>query len=238
VNGFHALLFTVVVSGTVAGLVWFAAQYFAVIPLIQKAETYEAAYRAAAHTHDEDEDGWKPENGWPRHSLTAVASVLTAIGFAAMLSGLIFLAQRPVNARSGALWGLACFTCFSLAPALGLPPQPPGTAVANLADRQVWWAATVLSTALGIYALAAPRLSKRLKAAGAICLALPHLIGAPHAQGETLVPPALVRQFAIASISTSLLFWLTLGILSGAALSLQRASARLSSVLSSAREVK
>jgi predicted cobalt transporter CbtA len=50
-------------SGVLAGLVLFAVQYFTVIPLIQAAETYEAAgnegYSGAPH----EEEGWQPAEG-------------------------------------------------------------------------------------------------------------------------------------------------------------------------------
>ena len=43
VSEFRRLFLVAVASGALAGLLWFAAQYFAVIPLIQTAEQYEAA---------------------------------------------------------------------------------------------------------------------------------------------------------------------------------------------------
>src|SRR5438270_1844734 len=47
------------------------------------------------------------------------------------------LADEIINTRQGALWDLAAFACVSLAPALGLPPQPPGVVVADLHQRQL-----------------------------------------------------------------------------------------------------
>jgi cobalt transporter subunit CbtA len=210
VSEFRRLFLVAVASGTLAGLLWFGAQYFAVVPLIQTAEKFEAAHEE--HSHHEEE--WKPAEGWQRNGLTALATVLTGIGFSAVLFGLLYLTGRRIDARTGALWGLAGFVCFSLAPALGLPPGPPGVAVADLFDRQLWWAATVASTAMGLYLIAA-RPGWLLKLSGIVCLVLPHAVGSPAASGETMVPAQLVRQFMIASLAAAALFWLALGVIGG-----------------------
>jgi predicted cobalt transporter CbtA len=44
---------------------------------------------------------------------------------------------------------------------------------------------------------------------------LPHGVGAPMPQGEDVVPQALMRDFALLSVATNLLFWLVLGALCG-----------------------
>ncbi len=199
-------------SGAVAGLLLFAVQHFAVVPLIEAAETYEtAAHQSMPH----DDVGWQPADGWQRTSLTALATVLSGIGFAAILFGALALTGQPVDARRGALWGLAGFACFSLAPALGLPPQPPGVAVADLSARQLWWAGTVISTAAGLWLLAGQGRRWAHRIGGAACLLLPHLIGAPIADGQSAVPAQLIRQFTIASLATTGLFWLLLGTVGG-----------------------
>jgi predicted cobalt transporter CbtA len=48
-----------------------------------------------------------------------------------------------------------------------------------------------------------------------ICLVLPHAVGAPAAAGESVVPALLVRRFVIASLTTTGLFWVALGIVGG-----------------------
>jgi predicted cobalt transporter CbtA len=83
----------------------------------------------------------------------ALATVLTGIGFADLLFGVVFLAGKTLDAKSGLLWGLAAFTCVGLASAIGLPPQPPRVAVADLYARQIWWVGTVVATALGLLLL-------------------------------------------------------------------------------------
>jgi cobalt transporter subunit CbtA len=211
VKELRRLFLAAVASGSLAGLLWFGAQYAAVIPLIEKAETYEAA----AHPHQHAEEGWQPADGWQRNAFTLMATVLTGISFSAILFGLLYLAGRRIDARTGALWGLAGFVCFSLAPSLGLPPEPPGVAVADVFDRQLWWAATVVATAIGLYLVAARSRSWLLRLTGIVCLVLPHAVGAPVAAGETLVPAQLVRQFMIASLAATAMFWLALGIIAG-----------------------
>lgn len=104
---------------------------------------------------------------------------------------------------------------FALAPALGLPPLPPGMEAAELVQRQVWWIATAATTALGLGLIVFPR---RLvyRVIGAGVLVLPYVIGAPGPReigGK--VPPELVAEFVVASLATAGLFWLLLGALSG-----------------------
>ena len=212
---FRKLMLAVFGSGTLAGLVLFAVQHFTVVPLIQAAETYEAAGQEAHSAASHEDEGWQPAEGWERTSFTAFTTVLTGIGFAAMLFGVMALAGETINTRHGALWGLAAFACVSLAPALGLPPQPPGVAVADLHQRQLWWAGTVIATAIGVWLIAGRRRTWLLRSCGAMCLLLPHLIGAPVATGQNRVPAELVRRFSIASVATCGIFWLLAGTLGG-----------------------
>jgi cobalt transporter subunit CbtA len=212
---FRKLIVVVFGAGALAGLVLFAVQYFTVVPLIRAAETYEAASHQD-HTQAPNEDeGWRPAEGWERSSFTALTTVLTGIGFAAILFGVMTLGGKTIDTRHGALWGLAAFTCFSLAPALGLPPKPPGVAVADLYQRQLWWAGTVIATAVGVWLITGRKRTWLLRTSGAVCLFLPHLIGAPTASGLNSVPAELLRRFTIASVATSGIFWLLVGTLGG-----------------------
>jgi predicted cobalt transporter CbtA len=54
-----------------------------------------------------------------------------------------------------------------------------------------------------------------LRIGGVVCLSLPHLIGAPVATGHNAVPAQLIRQFTIASLATTGMFWLLLGTIGG-----------------------
>lgn len=210
------LMVVALAAGTLAGLALFAVQYITVVPLIQAAETYEAAAHEAHHSNVPNEDeGWRPAEGWERTSLTAITTVLTGIAFAAILFGVMALGGKTIDTRRGALWGLAAFACFSLAPALGLPPQPPGVAVADLYQRQLWWAGTAIATAIGVWLITGKGRTWLLRTAGVVCLLLPHLIGAPIATGQNSIPAELVRRFTIASVTTSCMFWLLVGTLGG-----------------------
>ncbi len=202
-------------SGALAGLALFAVQHFTVIPLIEAAETYEVAAQRANPGVTREEEGWQPASNWKRTSFTALTTMLSGIGFAAMLFGSLSLTGSRVNARRGALWGLAAFACFGLAPALGSPPQPPGAAVAGVFERQVWWLGTAIATATGLWLLAGKERSWPVRISGVVCLSLPHLIGAPIATGQNIVPAQLIRQFTVASLATTGMFWFLLGTIGG-----------------------
>jgi len=211
---FRLLMTVVLLSGALAGLLSFVVGHFTVVPLIATAETYEAAAQAMPGMSHEDE-GWQPADGTERTLYTALSTMLSGIGFAALLFGAASLAGRPIDARRGALWGLAGFLCFALAPALGLPPKPPGAAVADLYARQLWWVGTVAATAAGLWLLIGRERSWPMRIGGLALLLSPHLIGAPSSTEQNLVPDELMHQFAIASVATSGLFWLVLGTLGG-----------------------
>ncbi len=205
----------VVASGALAGLALFALQRFTVIPLIETAESYEAAEHHSDAGAAHEDEGWQPSNGWERTSLTALTTMLSGIGFAAMLFGSLSLTGSRVNTGRGALWGLAAFVCFGLAPALGLPPLPPGVAVAGLYPRQIWWVATVVATAVGLWLLASKGRNWLVRIGGVVCVTLPHVIGAPAATGQNAVPAELIHRFTITSLVTTGIFWLLLGTIGG-----------------------
>jgi cobalt transporter subunit CbtA len=215
---FRHMMTLVLLSGAAAGLILFAVQHLTIEPLIQKAEVYEKAGEDAAiaagtgHHHDE---GWQPADGWERTSFTALATVLTGIGFAAVLFGVVFLAGKPLNPKSGLLWGLAAFTCIGLARAFGLPPQPPGVAAADIYARQIWWVGTVVATAIALWLFFGKGIPKLVRPLGIVVLIIPHLIGAPVANGENVVPAQLIHRFAMLSIATTGMFWLLLGSMGG-----------------------
>ena len=205
-----------------AALLLTLLQSFWVAPLILQAETFEKAPAttevvhehaagAAAHTHDAE--AWEPEDGWQRVLSTTGGNLVVAVGFALMLAGLYTL-RAPTRTAQGLLWGLAGYATFVLAPTLGLPPELPGTAAADLALRQTWWIGTAASTAAGIALIVFGR-NWLLKALGAAILVVPHVIGAPQPEVHSmLAPEALEAQFKIASQLTNVAFWLALGLIS------------------------
>jgi cobalt transporter subunit CbtA len=212
---FRHLMLVVLLSGALAGILLFAMQHRLVVPLIETAETYETAAEHAMPGMVHEDEGWQPADGIERTAFTALSTMLAGIGFAAVLFGAASLSGRRIDARRGALWGLAGFACFALAPALGLPPKPPGAAVADLYARQLWWGATAAATAGGLWLILGRGRSLLMRAAGVALLLLPHLIGAPSATEPDLVPAALMQHFAVASVATSALFWLALGTIGG-----------------------
>jgi cobalt transporter subunit CbtA len=130
-----------------------------------------------------------------------------------MLAGLYTL-RAPGRTSQGVLWGLAGFAVFVLAPTLGLPPELPGTAAADLVQRQIWWVGTAASTAVAL-ALIVFGKHGLLKVLGVAILLVPHLIGAPQPDVHaSLAPEALADQFKIASLLTNALFWVALGLIS------------------------
>jgi cobalt transporter subunit CbtA len=165
----------------------------------------------AGHTHDAE--AWEPEDGWQRVVSTTGGNLVVAVGFALMLAGLYTL-RAPTKTSQGLLWGLAGYATFVLAPTLGLPPELPGTAAADLASRQMWWIGTAASTAVGLSLIAFSR-HWLMKVLGVAILAVPHVIGAPQPQVHSmLAPEALEAQFKIASQLTNVVFWLALGLIS------------------------
>ncbi|MDH1573950.1 CbtA family protein [Pseudomonas sp. GD03746] len=215
-------------SGLLAALLLTLLQSFWVAPLILEAETYESAAPSAEHhshdtqatvghehaaAHEHSADAWSPEHGWQRILSTTGGNLVVAVGFALILAALYSL-REPNRVTTGALWGLAGFAVFCLAPTLGLPPELPGTAAADLGQRQNWWIGTAAATALGLALLVFAR-HWLLKALGAVLLVVPHLIGAPQPEvHQSLAPEALETQFKIASWVTNAAFWLALGLLS------------------------
>jgi cobalt transporter subunit CbtA len=207
---FRRLLFTAVLGGLAAGILLTGIQSFKVLPLILEAEVHEVA--AAG---DEAEEVWAPADGLERVSYTMLANTLSGIGFALLL-GAAFALRGRSDWREGLLWGLGGFAAFSLAPALGLSPELPGMAAAELHARQIWWVATVSATAGGLGLLAfAPKVA--LKALGVALILVPHIVGAPHPEivEAGTVPAELAAAFVSATLVANLLFWLAVGGVSG-----------------------
>ena len=208
-------------TGLLAALLLTLLQSFWVAPLILQAETFENApattevheHAAGAAAHSHDAEAWGPENGWQRVLSTTGGNLVVAVGFALMLAGLYTL-RAPTRTAQGLLWGLAGYATFVLAPTLGLPPELPGTAAADLAQRQIWWIGTAASTAAGIALIVFGR-NWLLKILGVAILAVPHVMGAPQPEVHSmLAPEALEAQFKIASQLTNVAFWLALGLIS------------------------
>lgn len=213
---FQRIAISALVAGILGGLFVTAVQGIAVTPLILEAETYETAGAADAG-HDHEADAWAPADGLERTAWTGAANVVTGVGFALLLGAGFALSGRRIDGRRGLAWGAAGFAAFAALPALGLPPELPGTEAAPLAARQAWWLATAAASAGGIGLLAfAPRIA--WKGVGVLLLVVPHLVGAPAPEHHGgLAPADLGRAFVLASLATSAAFWLVLGGVAGLA---------------------
>ena len=218
------IILPALVAGALAGRLLTGLQYIEVIPLIHEAESYETSgasdhmheAHGHGHGHGHADEAWAPDNGLERFAVTILTNVVAAIGFGLLLSvsfSILVARGRVLSWRTGLLWGLAGFGIFNLAPALGLPPELPGSNAAPLAGRQGWWIMAVLLTALGLGLIAFAR-PTYIRALGLVPIALPHIIGAPtpdHHGG--LAPDEIAQRYVYASLITSGLFWLALGAL-------------------------
>ena len=211
------LLFSAIAAGVIAGALTSLVHHFTTVPLILRAEQYEAraslqhpASTAAAH----ETPTWVPV-GWARTLATTSAEILTGIGFGLVLVAWWSLIETPITWRRGCAWGVAGFAAVMVAPSLGLPPELPGTQSAALHDRQLWWVFTVVCSASGLATIAfTQRIGLRLLGAG--LLLLPQVAGAPQPRlAQSLAPEALMQQFTWAVLSSSLCFWLLLGAIAG-----------------------
>ncbi|MEE9314052.1 MAG: CbtA family protein [Rhizobiaceae bacterium] len=172
--------------------------------------------KPAASGHEHNAEAWAPADGLERLFYTGVSNVVIGVAFALILTAGILLTQSAVSLQAGLAWGAAGFVVFVLAPNFGLPPELPGMQAAGVAERQIWWAATAILTAAGLY-LFAFKTSLIWMLLGVALLVAPHLYGAPQPLShETAVPANLAAEFVMATIVASALFWLFLGGLLGA----------------------
>jgi cobalt transporter subunit CbtA len=175
------------------------------------AETHEA------HDHEHEGEEWEPQDGLERASTNALADLLTGVGFALLLIAGYAISGRAIDWRQCFYWGLCGYVVFIVAPSLGLPPEVPGTAAADLTARQIWWVATALLTAGGLGLLFYVKEPKPLWVlAGLAMIVAPQAIGAPQPdEYASAAPEALAHRFIVATMIASLLFWAVLGALSG-----------------------
>lgn len=211
------LLTSALFAGLLTGLIAASLQFVFVIPLILEGELYEAGARIHFPIDGSPQSqAGAPGLGtdWYRHLMTVTFDVVTYTGYALILVALMALANRAghkVTPRQGLVWGLAGFIAVQLAPAIGLPPELPGTIAAEVAPRQIWWASTILSTAAGLGLIAFGR--GLLPALAGIALILaPQIIGAPHLDTYFgVAPPELASQFVTLSLGVAAAGWALLG---------------------------
>lgn len=244
---FQRMLTGAVFAGAAAGLIATLLHFAFVQPVLLLGEQYESGelvhFEAAGHAatdghgHADDhshgaEDGHSHDHGaagsdLQRNGLTVVFTVLIYVSYAAILIAGFALAEmagRRIGAVEGLLWGLAGYLAFQLAPAMGLPPELPGTVAADLGERQVWWWLTVVTTGGGLALLAYGNKVWMYPLAGA-ALALPHVIGAPQIEGFWgVAPPEVGSLFATRALGAGLLAWCVMGWFAGSLWSRGRAA--------------
>ncbi|HWJ72935.1 MAG TPA: CbtA family protein [Kaistia sp.] len=221
-------------AGLLVGVVLTAVQFVTTEPLILHGETYEQAAEAPApeaapaaamsmaghdhgaaatgEAHHHDANAWEPADGFERSAYTLLANLLMGVAVSAILLGVMTLKGDPIDARRGVLWGLGGFFAASLMPALGLAPELPGTAAAEIGSRQLWWLGTAAASAvaLGLVVFARGYLLKLL---GVMLAIVPHVIGAPQPPTlEAAYPAALGAEFVVASLVASALLWSLAGL--------------------------
>jgi cobalt transporter subunit CbtA len=227
------VLLAAMIAGVLAGIFATGVQTFRVMPLIVAAEQYEGEVAAGTgHDHSADTqamttgtgddhsghdhgESWKPNDGVERILYTGMANVVVGVAYGLILLASVLVLNQSLNFRSGLVWGFAGFVVFVLAPNFGLPPELPGMPAGELVPRQVWWAATVCLTACGL-ALFAFKSGWAFMAVGVAMIIAPHVYGAPAPLShESAVPASLAAEFVVATMVSSLLFWLFLGGLLG-----------------------
>lgn len=230
----NRVVLVALLAGLTAGPIVAGLQHFTTTPLILKAEAYERASSVppgatasaaalwtqtigtnsagdvAAHSgHDTAE--WSPKEGIERTAYTSLATVGTAIGFALILLAGMIAAGEQIDARRALGWGAAAFVASGLGPAMGLPPELPGSAAGDLAARQLWWILAAAATGTALWLIVRPW-GWVAKVAGLLLLIAPHVAGAPHAEAFTSrVPAELAAKFAAVSLANQAALWLTVG---------------------------
>lgn len=225
---FASALFAGLCAGALAALI----QLTFVVPLIQQGELYETGalvHFGAAGSQYGDGAGAGADPATQEHGVgagnflmrgvgTFASFLVSYTGFALLLIAGFALADRAghrVTAQNGAIWGLCGFIVVQLAPGFGLPPDLPGGQRAALELRQVWWVGCAAATAAGLGLLAFGKAPVRV-AAGAVIIAVPHLIGAPSAPYGGVAPPELAGLYATRVLGAGAVCWALLGTIAGA----------------------
>ncbi len=207
-------------GGLAAGLIAVLLHYALLAPLLLEGEMYETGARVHfSATGAQSEAGSPPiwsEMG--RQIDTFALTFVTYVGFALLMATAMAVAVRSgiaVTLRSGLVWGLCGFVATALAPAVGLPPELPGTIGADLAARQLWWLGCVGATAVGLGLIGLGR-GVVPAGIGVLLIAAPHLIGAPHIDTYFgIAPPELASHYVSHALGVSAVVWVIMGAVAG-----------------------
>ncbi|SEP07938.1 cobalt transporter subunit CbtA [Salinihabitans flavidus] len=212
------LLSSAVFAGLIAGAVAALLQFMFVIPLLLEGELYESGARVHFMSDGSTQSVREaPGLGteWGRHAMTVGFNLVTYTGYGLLLLAGMVLARAlrglEITPESGLIWGICGFLAVQLAPAVGLPPELPGTPAAELAPRQIWWLGTILATVAGLGLVAFWRGLAGL-VVGLVLILAPHIIGAPHLDTYFgIAPPELSAEFATMSLGMAMIGWGLLG---------------------------
>ena len=226
------LILSAAAAGFAAGVLTAVIQEVTTTPIILEAEIYENGGASAEHgaaapatpasqamanqPAETPGESWAPIDGVERTLYTTLGTTVAGVGFGLLLLGAMVLAGGRIDGRTGLLFGVAGFAAVTLAPALGLPPDLPGSSAAALGARQLWWFATAAATAAGLAGLLLTR-RLALRVGGIVLIALPQIVGAPRPDAFMSAAPAeLAGHFAATSLVVMAVFWAVLGSASGA----------------------
>lgn len=187
-------------------------EHSALDALMELASAFSPVSVAHAHSAEGHEEEGGIMFGMSRFSGTLIANLVTGAGFGLLLAGVSLVTGNPITLANGALWGAAGWLAVHMLPAIGLPPELPGFPAADLAERQVWWVATVALSAAGLYLLFL-KPGVVAKVLGIVLIAAPQVYGAPQPTDiSSNVPAVLGAEFAVAALATTLFFWIVLGL--------------------------
>ena len=203
-------------AGFAAGLIAALLQLAFVQPHLLHAEMFEGGELVHSVTAGSSSHGPSYQFDAMRDGLSILFAALIYTGYALMMvAGMAFASEQghAISTRSGIIWGLAGFIAVHFAPAIGLPPELPGSSAADVGARQVWWFGTVGATALALWLIAFGR-SWMAWGAAVVLLLAPHVIGAPHPDKfHGGVPPELGGLFAGNALGVGMAAWVVLGLL-------------------------
>ncbi len=212
---FSKVLTSALIAGFGAGLIAATLQLSFLQPILLFAELYEAG--VLQHFATTPAAVVPPGYVFDlyRDVLTVVFTALIYVGYALVLLPAMAFAQSrgaAITPRTGLIWGIGGFAAVQLAPAFGLPPELPGIAGADVDLRQIWWGATVIATAMGLWLIAFGQ-NWALWGTAIILIAAPQIIGAPQPDAFTgPAPPELGAEFASRALGVGFAAWASLGL--------------------------
>lgn len=213
---FSRILISGLFAGFAAGLIAALLQLIFIQPVLLLSELYESGQ--VTHFGAAKAAGAQMATGGIdliRDGLSILFTTLIYTGYSLILVAAMALADDRgigITVRQGLLWGVAGFVSVQFAPAVGLPPELPGSAAAEMGLRQAWWFGTVAATASGIALIAFGR-GWTARGIAAVLILAPHVIGAPHPEAFAgPVPPELAGLFAGRALGVGLVAWVLLGL--------------------------